>query len=121
MNAKPPTPQAISALLRKAGYARSEVTPGRVRWDGTRVRSAKRSAGYRVIKGNHGEVRVSYSGGDVVSPNASAKQRDALLADYARAICAAGWQATVSEPDEWAPRVIVAASDPGATVTIKER
>lgn len=114
MTAKQPTPQAISALLRKAGYARSAVIPGRTGWDGRRIRSAKRTDGYRVIKGNAGQVLVSYATGRVVNPDASAKRRDGLLADYARALCAAGWQATVSEPDEWAPRVIVTAPPAGS-------
>jgi hypothetical protein len=120
-----PTPQAISALLRKAGYARSAVIPGRTGWDGRRIRSAKRTDGYRVIKGNAGQVLVGYATGRVVNPDASAKRRAGLLADYARTLCAAGWQATVSEPDEWAPRVIVTAppsgSGEGAAAGNKER
>jgi hypothetical protein len=111
MATKPPTPQAISALLRKAGYARSELIPGRIAWDGRRIRSSLRTAGYRVIKGADGEVLVSYEIGRVVNPDAEAKRRVILLADYARALCAGGWQATVSEPDERKPRVIVAAPE----------
>jgi hypothetical protein len=108
---KPPTPQGISALLRKAGYARSELIPGRIAWDGRRIRSSLRTAGYMVIKGADGEVLVSYKTGRVVNPDAEAKRRAGLLADYARALRAVGWAAAVSEPDEWAPRVVVTARE----------
>jgi hypothetical protein len=121
VTAKQPTPQAISALLCKAGFARSDVIPGRIGWDGRRIRSAKRTDGYRVIKGNAGQVQVSYATGRVVNPDATAKRRAELLPAYARALCAAGWQATVSEPDEWAPRVIVTAPPAGEATGSKAK
>jgi hypothetical protein len=121
VTAKQPTPQGISALLRKAGFARSEMIPGRTGWDGRRIRSAKRTDGYRVTKGLAGQVLVGYATGRVVNPDATAKRRDGLLADYARVICAAGWQATVSEPDEWAPRVIVTAPPSGEATGSKAK
>jgi hypothetical protein len=96
MTAKPPTPQGISALLRKAGFSRS-VRQGR----------GQASTGYDVSK--------SYGDGDVVVRHNTwsmvpfPEARDAALARYAAAIEAAGY--AVGRDGQFS-RLIVSAASP---------
>jgi hypothetical protein len=89
--AKSPTPQGISALLRKAGFARSE-------WErqfklGTCVQD-----GYRVVKAMiAGQPAVSVRWCRTAGSGDDAGRRSVLLSDYARAIEAAGWRAQRTE------------------------
>jgi len=80
---KPPTPQAISALLRKAGFNRSR----RLQSGGT----MSRSTGYVVLKSyaDDGRVIVRHNRWSLL-PNDAAD--DAALARYREAITAAGYE-----------------------------
>lgn len=90
---KTPTPQGISALLRKAGFERAEVIrKGRHHGENT--------AGYRVHKAP-GEVRVNHWPATVpptarTTEFAAEERRQTLemLGRYAEAIEAAGWTVT---------------------------
>lgn len=100
-----PTPQGISALLRKAGFSRSEAS-GRF-W---------RSSGYRVGKSytDSTTVHVEYvtsSGGPPPG------QREAWLGKYAAAIRAAGWTVTGPEPDAWPRLTVMPRPVPGTSDT----
>jgi hypothetical protein len=110
---KPPTPQAISALLRKAGFERWTLGPAtREHWDGRPVASSReRSDGYEVIKGPREQVLVGYREGRVVNPDRMAERRARMLAEYARVVRDAGWQVADSESGEWAPGLIVTARE----------
>jgi hypothetical protein len=92
MAGKPPTPQAISVLLRKAGFARATAIPGRVGWDGTVLRSNRKTAGYQV-KGDGDRVSVTCLTAEVTSPDRTYEQRLDTLRSYAAAITAAGFSA----------------------------
>lgn len=88
MAAEPPTAQGVSAILRAAGYARSETSSGRTR--GQR----RDSEGYQVRKqsGDRG-VCVEHEPGGFslrIGPNA-AERRDKKLAEYAETLRARGW------------------------------
>jgi hypothetical protein len=83
----PPTPQAISALLRKAGFERSVSRATRIKgW-------RESSAGYYVT-GYKDEVNVRH----MLGFSRDEEARDRMLARYAEAIRAAGWQVTGPTP-----------------------
>jgi hypothetical protein len=112
MTSKQPTPQAISALLRKAGYERSAFIPGtgRLRWDGTEVRgSRRRSWGFMVNRYGVDRVSVTHITGPVYNPDESEKRRDLALQRYADAIVAGGYLVRLSEDR---PRFLVVTSSP---------
>jgi hypothetical protein len=90
---KPPTPQAISALLRKAGFKRSEKLPRTASYD-------RYSAGFHV----RGDKTAAYAGWRPETPllslsAAEAKRSEAtaleMAGKYARTIQRAGWPAEV--------------------------
>jgi hypothetical protein len=91
MSTKSPTPQGISALLRKAGFTRSE-------WErqfklGTCVQD-----GYRVVKAViAGQPAVSVRWCRTAGPAPDAGRQSVILSDYARAIEVAGWRAQRTE------------------------
>lgn len=76
MAVKPPTPQGISALLRKAGFARAEVSAIRIPRSGYLVRR-------RAIDAVEVEHRTALSG--------QHRARLAMLAKYEAALTAKGW------------------------------
>jgi hypothetical protein len=85
VKSKAPTPQGISALLRKAGFDRAEYKKNWI---------AK--AGYRATKAVRGEgVEVRH---DFLLRQSSDARR-AMLARYAEAITAGGWSVEVREYD----------------------
>ena len=86
----PPTPQAISALLREAGFQRSE----RIRQKGLHRTGQQFTSGYKVTAGSPGEVEVRWWSerhqhelGDV-----------GALDRFADEIRAAGYQAGYADP-----------------------
>ena len=93
---RPPTPQGISALLKKAGHDRVTFSKSRIR--GLR----EYSAGFRATK------PIGYPDGTVevqwwpssFSHSPQTEQRVAWLARYAEAITAAGWAVDRSRPDK---------------------
>jgi hypothetical protein len=84
MTAKPPTPQAISALLSKAGF--EKVTHSKSRIRGMR----EHSAGYHVQADLSGAVSVNWWQSSF-SHGSDPARTDAMLARYADAILAAGF------------------------------
>lgn len=85
-----PTPQAISALLRKAGFERAEMTRNS-------RHHKEHTAGFHVTA-SFGEVRVNWwpDSRDPASQRAEAVQQQiedgrAMRARYAQAIVNAGW------------------------------
>jgi hypothetical protein len=92
MTAKPPTPQGISALLKRAGFERSVSSATRIKgW-------RNYSEGYSVT-GYRDEVNVRHHTG-YARGSGAAERRDTALAQYAEAIRAAGWHVTGPEHDE---------------------
>lgn len=91
-----PTPQGISALLRKAGFSRSQ-----------RAGHSWYSPGYQVRKSaaDSTAVYVEHAGG---SGGMSREQRMAWAVKYAEVIRAAGWTVTGPEPGMW-PQLTVTA------------
>lgn len=87
-----PTPQGISALLKRAGFRRST-------WEGRWA-----STGYRARKRGD-EVRVTYHGS---SMGTSRETEAAWCAQYAKVIRDAGWQVDEAEPPAW-PQLTVSA------------
>ncbi len=90
MTTRPPTPQGISALLRKAGYVRAE-THGK-----GPHRGEVSAAGYRVTGSSHqGAVAVRWCPASDARPverwDELAVQRAEYLGSYAADIEAAGW------------------------------
>jgi hypothetical protein len=83
---KPPTPQAISALLRKAGFSRStSSTTGIKGWHNY-------SSGYVVKHGDEaGVVWVSYRDGSFRATDETRARGTAALGDFEAAIVAAGF------------------------------
>ena len=98
---KPPTPQGISALLKRAGFERSVSSATRIKgW-------RNHSEGYAVSASEPGRVCVEYKTGFDRGPNA-ASRRDEMLGEYAGFFAAAGY--SVERDDSWAfPRLIVTA------------
>lgn len=95
MTTKPPTPQGISALLRKAGFERAVITRSYMRGLGS-----DHTAGYHVKKrpGHAGEVAVNWwpstSRKNAYSPaviEGDIATGRAMHERYAEAIRAAGW------------------------------
>jgi hypothetical protein len=90
---KTPTPQGISALLRKAGFERSESSATRIR--GYR----RRSEGYSAAKwDDYGSVEVRYHRG-MQLPDEADRIRPGMLAAYTEAIRAAGYSVTIKLGD----------------------
>ena len=83
VKSKTPTPQGISALLRKAGFTRAEYRKSWVARSGYQARKATRGDG----------VSVEH----VFLLRQSADARHAALAKYAEAIAADGWHVEVGE------------------------
>lgn len=84
MTAKTPTPSAISALLRKAGYQKAVV----------KIRGGK--AGYCVTADlTTGNVRVEYHANTMGSAGYSTELN---LSSYARAIAEAGYEVAKPSP-----------------------
>ena len=89
---KPPTPQGISALLRKAGFERSVSSATRIKgW-------RNYSEGYSVRSDYVAEagdcISVSYNRGNYL-PSEADRIRPGMLADYGVAIAAAGYSAEI--------------------------
>lgn len=82
MTPKPPTPQGVSALLKRAGFARAVI----------QMRGG--CSGFRVTKdhGREGRVRVRHHTWTMASDDAR-HQRE--LARYAKTITEAGWSVEV--------------------------
>lgn len=97
-----PTPQAISALLKRAGFERSES-------HATRIRGYRRSTeGYQVRGDYRGGVEVGYFSRDCTDA-----EHAEMLAGYRTVIEAADWQVSYRE-GVGVPRLIVTArKDPG--------
>ena len=93
MTAKPPTPQGISALLRKAGFERSESSATRIKgW-------RSYSEGYSVAKwDDYGTVDVRWHRG-LLTPTEAAEARPRVLGDYIEAIRAAGYSVSLLNGD----------------------
>jgi hypothetical protein len=100
MTATPtPTPQGISALLRKAGFEKSTSSATRIKgW-------RNHSEGYSVSGQVLGSVRVEHKTGFDRGPNA-AKRREEMLGEYAGFLTAAGYHV---ERDELWPALNVTA------------
>jgi hypothetical protein len=106
---KPPTPQAISALLRKAGFARSNHGDKGVMWNamstGYRVTGRAPDAEPRFVvvlhfdEGQYG-FRVDYE--------RHLETAVEQLSRYAEVISAAGWDAELKHGD---PKLIVTAQE----------
>lgn len=81
-----PTPQAISALLKRAGFARATPQKGRIKG------LTEHSPGFKVVNAGPGAVDVLHllSSFRMRSPSAEEMQRK--LNDYGDALRAAGWQ-----------------------------
>lgn len=106
---KPPTPQGISALLRKAGFKRSESSTTQIKgW-------RNYSEGFKVAR-SHGiepGVRVEHKTGFRRGPETE-KRRTAMLTQYAEAIAKAGY---CVERDELWPGLNVTAESAERTST----
>jgi len=99
MSGKEPTPQGISALLKRAGFERSTSSPSRIKgW-------RNYSAGYRVEASYPTGAEVTHKTGFDRSERAQA-ERDKMLNAYADVIRAAGWHVVTTESR---PRLIVSA------------
>ena len=90
---RPPTGQAVSAALKRAGFNRSAILTGtgRYHWDGKLVRgSEQHSAGYEV-RTVQGQIRVRHLTGGAGPVNEEVAQRATLkLLRYADALLLAG-------------------------------
>jgi hypothetical protein len=97
---KPPTPQGISALLKKAGFERETLRPPTgVRWDGRPdSRTRKWLAGFQV-HADRDRVVVRWRSGFVANPDSTAKDRATVvqLRCYANVITEAGWTVETTE------------------------
>lgn len=83
--AKPPTPQGISSLLKRAGFARSEKRSTRIKgW-------TESSQGYRVTRYREDGVAVHHEPGFARGAAAQVREHEKLTA-YAKAIEEAGWK-----------------------------
>lgn len=80
----PPTPQAISALLRKAGFDRATYSKSSIR--GMR----EHSQGYHVQADPSGGVSVNWWQSSLIHGTNPTRNRE-MLAHYAQAITAAGF------------------------------
>jgi len=103
--AKNPTPQGISALLRKAGFERSVSSPSRVR--GLR----NHSEGYVVRGVMTGRVHV-YHQLSWLRPSDAARQRGREQQDrYADVIEAAGYEVVRGDGGYFGPVIVTALSE----------
>lgn len=85
---KQPTPQGISALLRKAGFERSVSQSTRIRgW-------REYSAGFKVARHGDGTVEVEYRPSSFRARDTSDEQIKEMLDRYRKAIEEAGYQVT---------------------------
>lgn len=105
MTTKQPTPQGISALLRKAGFKRSESSTSRVR--GFR----NRSAGFVVSRRSDGEVAVYHETGFFMIDDAIEGRRAEQEGRYADAIEEAGYTVERGAGGMFAPVVVRAKAD----------
>lgn len=93
MTTKRPTPQAISALLRKAGFERSE-TLSRASWH------HRHTAGF-YVRGDEAAAYVGHRAATPpLTPSAAQAERNKataleMTAKYVEALTAAGWPAEV--------------------------
>ena len=96
---KPPTPQGISALLKRAGFERSESSATRIKgW-------RKSSEGYSASKwDDDGSVEVTWHRG-LLSPSEADEERPRMLVAYTETITAAGYSVRLQSND----RLIVTA------------
>lgn len=95
MTPRPPTPQAISSLLREAGFERSNHGDKGVMWN-------EHSTGYRAYSGGGYEdvppfvTVIHYDAGQSCCEDCHARHKDQtapeMLSRYAEAISAAGWE-----------------------------
>lgn len=93
VTAKTPTPQAISALLRKAGFERSVSSATRIKgWHDY-------SAGYMARGYGADSVEVRHMTGFDRGERA-ARARGEMLGRYADAITAAGWAVERTDYDQ---------------------
>jgi hypothetical protein len=112
MTAKHPTPQGISALLRKAGFKRSES-------NSTRIRGHRsRSSGFVAFKRGDGEVAVYHETGFFMINDAIRRRRSADEDAYADAIEAAGYAVERGGGGMFGPIMVTAISE---TPTMVER
>jgi hypothetical protein len=113
-----PTPQGISALLRKAGFERSFLRPPTgTRWDGRPdSRTRKRVAGFEV-RAEGGDVSVIWRpSSGVGNLNRMIEDRNVQLRCYAHVIADAGYSVeTVLDT----PRLIVTAK-PASLLAAKD-
>jgi hypothetical protein len=101
MTAKIPTPQSISALLKRAGYERSESSTTRIKgW-------RSYSYGYIVKGRGPGEVRVYHVSGMFAPTDEALAENRKMEARYAETIEAAGY--TVARTLSGNPTVLVTA------------
>ena len=89
MITKEPTPQGISALLKRAGFERSTSSPSRIKgW-------RNYTAGYQVNARYPSGAEVTHRVGFDRGPRADA-ERARMLAAYATVIREAGWHVVTS-------------------------
>lgn len=102
----PPTPQGVSAALRKAGFTRSVSSS-------TAVKGWKNhSPGYVVRQGiKNGTVEVYHETGAFQRDDRDREKRDAKQAEYAQALEAAGY--VMSADKSWRGGLIVSARRDG--------
>jgi hypothetical protein len=105
---KNPTPQAISSLLRKAGFEKSVTSTTRVR--GYRAHSW----GFVVRPGSaEGTVLVHHETGWFRPSDESRRQQAEIAAQYADRIEAAGYTVRRDEGSYFGPLVISAVAEEG--------
>lgn len=86
MTTKQPTPQGISALLRKAAFEKSVSSASRIKgW-------RNRSPGFMVARGTDGEVDVRHEDGNFRSSDTDRQRSAAKESRYAEVIEAAGYK-----------------------------
>lgn len=103
-NPKPPTPQGISALLRKAGFEKSVSSASRIKgW-------RNHSPGYIVRADSPGRVFVHHTTSDFrPSRERCAEEQER----YAQAIEAAGYAVERGEGGLWGPLIVTAPKEAG--------
>jgi hypothetical protein len=102
--AKQPTPQGISALLRKAGFERSVSLASRIR--GFR----EHSEGYRVTAASDGKAEVDFLASSFRSPDEI--RIKAMLARYRAVIEASGYTVAEGGSPFSDSLIVSAATDP---------
>jgi hypothetical protein len=99
VSTKPPTPQGISRLLAKAGFARAEGNSLSTGVSGYRVMKSPKDDGFVIVRYEAWSARAGRDG--AVSK---------ALERYARAIRSAGWIVT-RDDHGFTPRLIVTAPE----------